>query len=473
MPPPPKLLGEGSICTVLIKKLHPQDIIAEKFPNAIATTRLDDLVAIKQATGRRRGGRTTKNAIFFTTESIPGVQFWCAKGFVKVKESCEGEKVFRATTNRRHAVAHDVRENVEVPLTSYELNEDIARVRELGLMVDDDREPAPENVPNVTNRTEMDPTTGLYRGQRWNWDGQCQRKLVKETREKPSFHDGWMPTGRTKILDDFCKFFPIKWFVDVVVAGTSRNLEEAGEPGTDNGEMYTYVGCKLLMATVVGFSQRQFFSAAEFDEEFNPCPYRLAKFMAARRVELIDQHICFTDVQPPAFVDKFWEIRQMFRAWVENMRSFFIASWCTVLDESMSIWTSKYTCPGWVFCPRKPHDKGNEHHTICCSLSGILFDMEMVEGGDRPDELPEPEYSEHGKTAGLLLRLTKSLHNTAKYVVLDSGFCVLKAIVELKKVGVFAGALIKKRRYWPALDAGDAIDSYFDNKQVGDVAAVE
>jgi hypothetical protein len=99
--------------------------------------------------------------------------------------------------------------------------------------------------------------------------------------------------------------------------------------------------------------------------------------------------------------------------------------------------------------------------------------MEMVEGGDRPDELPEPEYSEHGKTAGLLLRLTKSLHNTAKYVVLDSGFCVLKAIVELKKVGVFAGALIKKRRYWPALDAGDAIDSYFDNKQVGDVAAVE
>ena len=90
--------------------------------------------------------------------------------------------------------------------------------------------------------------------------------------------------------------------------------------------MYTNIGCKLLMAMVVGFSQRQFFSAAEFDKEFNPCPYRHTKFMAARRVELIDQHICFTDVQPPAFVDKFGEIRQMFRAWVENMRSFFIAS---------------------------------------------------------------------------------------------------------------------------------------------------
>ena len=95
------------------------------------------------------------------------------------------------------------------------------------------------------------------------------------------------------------------WFVDVVVAGASSNLEEAGEPGTGKGEMFTYIGWKLLMATVVGFSQLQFFSAAEFDEEKNPCPYRLNKFMAARRVELIDQHICFTDIEPPAFVDKF------------------------------------------------------------------------------------------------------------------------------------------------------------------------
>ena len=84
---------------------------------------------------------------------------------------------------------------------------------------------------------------------------------------------------------------------------------------------------------VVGFSQRQFFSAAEFDEKFNPCPYQLAKFMAACQVKLIDQHICFTDVQPPAFVDKFWEICQMFCAWVENMRYFFIASWCTLVGN--------------------------------------------------------------------------------------------------------------------------------------------
>jgi hypothetical protein len=52
-------------------------------------------------------------------------------------------------------------------------------------------------------------------------------------------------------------------------------------------------------------------------------------------------------------------------------------------------------------------------------------------------------------------------------VVLDSGFCVLKGIIELKKMGVYASALIKKRRYWPKDVNGDAIASYFDDKDVG------
>jgi len=52
-------------------------------------------------------------------------------------------------------------------------------------------------------------------------------------------------------------------------------------------------------------------------------------------------------------------------------------------------------------------------------------------------------------------------------VILDSGFCVLRAIIELKKRGVFASALIKKRRYWPKYVDGDHINDYFENKEVG------
>ena len=72
-----------------------------------------------------------------------------------------------------------------------------------------------------------------------------------------------------------------------------------------------------------------------------------------------------------------------------------------------------------------------------------------------------------GKTEGLLLRLTKSIWNSGRTVILDSGFYVVKGILELKKKGVFSGALIKKRRYLPKHIEGDNIQSHFDNKPVG------
>ena len=52
-------------------------------------------------------------------------------------------------------------------------------------------------------------------------------------------------------------------------------------------------------------------------------------------------------------------------------------------------------------------------------------------------------------------------------MILDSGFCVLKGLIELRKVGVFAGAIIKKMRYWPKHIKGDMIDTHFQYKEVG------
>ena len=40
-------------------------------------------------------------------------------------------------------------------------------------------------------------------------------------------------------------------------------------------------------------------------------------------------------------------------------------------------------------------------------------------------------------------------------------------------MGVFAGALIKKRRYWPALVPGNAIDRKFEALDVGDATSVK
>ena len=63
--------------------------------------------------------------------------------------------------------------------------------------------------------------------------------------------------------------------------------------------------------------------------------------------------------------------------------------------------------------------------------------IELVEGKDRLPEITT-QHSEYGKTTGLLLRMLETYFWTGKYVVLDSGFCVLKAIIKLRKKGVFA-----------------------------------
>ena len=74
--------------------------------------------------------------------------------------------------------------------------------------------------------------------------------------------------------------------------------------------------------------------------------------------------------------------------------------------------------------------------------------MELVEGKDSPSEII-PKYNNQGKTVGLLLRVLEPIFTRGNVVILDSGFCVLKGIVELKKRGVYASALIKNGSIGP------------------------
>ena len=107
-------------------------------------------------------------------------------------------------------------------------------------------------------------------------------------------------------------------------------------------------------------------------------------------------------------------------------------------------------------------------------MTNILFLIELVEGKDAPPQVAR-DFENSGKTGGLLLRMRRAYHHTGRYVVLDSGFCVLKAIVNLQKAGVYSAALIKKRKYWPKGVPGEAMQSHFDEEgvQVGDCHAIQ
>ena len=127
--------------------------------------------------------------------------------------------------------------------------------------------------------------------------------------------------------------------------------------------------------------------------------------MSQKQFDAILCAIFYTNHDKPTYRDKFWEVRQMVDEWNKNMAEQFTPSWVSCLDESMSPWTNKYTCPGWMFVPRKPHPFGNEYHSVCCSMSGIMWGMELVEGKDAPHagEHPKTKHSNLGNTVGLLL----------------------------------------------------------------------
>jgi hypothetical protein len=99
----------------------------------------------------------------------------------------------------------------------------------------------------------------------------------------------------------------------------------------------------------------------------------------------------------------------MIKAWNTHMANVFLAGWVICLDESMSIWHQRWTCPGWIFRPRKPHPFGYEYHTACCALSNILFSIELVEGKDEPPQVMK-EFEGSGKTGGLLLQMLRAYH---------------------------------------------------------------
>ena len=75
-----------------------------------------------------------------------------------------------------------------------------------------------------------------------------------------------------------------------------------------------------------------------------------------------------------------------------------------------------------------------------------MFFVELVEVKAQPCQAGPLEVEDlGGKTVGLLLRMMKSYFDTGRYVILNSGFCVLKGLIMLSKKSVFPYAFIKKR----------------------------
>jgi hypothetical protein len=125
--------------------------------------------------------------------------------------------------------------------------EDIALVWAMGFEVDDYNEPAPENIP-VADAPLFRLGGGLHEGQEWGWDGIDQwAPLGGAMYNEPSFTDGWTPQRKT-FVEIFLHLFPLKFFTNVIVEGTSSALVGDNSARATIGEMLQYVGMWLRMS---------------------------------------------------------------------------------------------------------------------------------------------------------------------------------------------------------------------------------
>ena len=466
--------GVGAVVWVYLRYLHPSKTVKDFYINSTKDSKVTDLLVVGQ--GVRKVHGKDQMCVLLRHDSFPNVILYCVKRWGK-HVVAEGDPQhffdFNAgvVTEEEGATEEENGEDVgtQIPEHVFHLaadTEDIQHIRGLGFEVDDDNDPAPENVPDPNEENQGSDE------QTWGWNGVCERDSKNFFNVQPSLNHRLVelpaqPCDRT-IVHLFMILFPMKYVEDVILKSTNDNLPPEQNEIT-LGELLRFIGIWFFLATTAGFPRREFFSTYPVNPKHG-APYRVTQWMSRKRFEAILKALSFTNKAPPTYKDRFWLVRDMIASWNDNMENVFKCGWVTCLDESMSSWLSRWTCPGWMFVPRKPRPFGNEYHTICCGISGVMFAVQLCEGKDRPKELPSPPQNE--KTSRLLVEMCRSIYGSGKVVVLDSGFCVMKGLIALKKLGVYAHAVVKKRRFWPKHVPGEAIDERMANQPVGSTDAL-
>ena len=175
-------LGEGARCSVLVNKIRPSAVVDEHFPNKVPRQRLDDLIAVRREQTTRRGA--TCEHVYFRSDTIPGelhvASRWCVVKAQGHPDSFWDEVPVEPRASLAPAPAARVNDIEPSVFGSGNRAEDIALVRNQGLEVDDDNDPAPENIPDLASpRT---PNASLYNDQEWGWDGIDRRAAVAPTK---------------------------------------------------------------------------------------------------------------------------------------------------------------------------------------------------------------------------------------------------------------------------------------------------
>lgn len=267
-------------------------------------------------------------------------------------------------------------------------------------------------------------------------------------------------------------FFPVDYLKNTVLPAI-----QAQEPSLNLTFplLMNYITARLIISCHVGLPLDTFWSL-DSRHTYDTTPH-LGDLISANYFKQISGafRMAIPDVTAPP--DRFSEVRGLWNALNVHWSEYgIIPGWLCCNDESIASFISRY-CPGFVNVKRKPKPMGNCLHCGADAATKIIYKFELQEGKDRPSHLPEEEFANlfpDGSKAGpLMMRLCKPLFGTGAVVIHDAGFASIPALCQLKKRGVFASCLLKKKKYWPKFSRGAENEAHMAGKNIGDTDALQ
>ena len=199
---------------------------------------------------------------------------------------------------------------------------DIYTLRKKGIEVDEDTNPAPENVMQSDGVLPTPLTFGFNGVDTWGQSGKFPvgRAKLKTT-----------PTPRIQhmpCLKFFIELYLMEYIKDLLIPDTNKRLNSA----MNLSEYFCVIGCRLIIACYVGHSARDLFLKDPITPQ-KGAPIRLNHIIYGKRLEKITHVMSYTNISITEFNDPFLKQRQMQEGWNKNVESHFDPSWVTVLYD--------------------------------------------------------------------------------------------------------------------------------------------
>ena len=165
--------GVGAICSVLKRFLHPSNLIREKYVNHAKDERLEGLFTIREEV--RSVNRKDVLCLVFRHDDFENQLLYWIKKYARILHEGPEHTRFavRETVDLRNVGAEEGEALPDLANRRGRFTrEDVDEITNQGFTVDDDNEPAPENVP-ANNRAQ---TGRCITDEEWGWKGFCHQK---------------------------------------------------------------------------------------------------------------------------------------------------------------------------------------------------------------------------------------------------------------------------------------------------------